>query len=523
MYKVLIVDDEEIIRSGLCHFINWEKNGFSVCGEADSGETALKKIKEFKPQLVLLDISMPGISGLDILEKYHNSYADAYRPLFLILTGYSDFAYAQKAVNCGAQGYLLKPVDEDILEDKLRELCTIFSAHKEKDTLCTSLPDTEYINQFERMLTSGISNTALKTKSDADTLYQMLLISSVSCGFSDRIPQLQKEVTDFFPFADVMFFTQNSILTAVIRNTPENTILRYTSRFCEKYGEKAGGPVAALGPSLYGICGALHSYQTAQKVFSRLFFSENVHFLQEKDLIPEQTGIVKPNPLLPHIPELLAFIETYDIVGEEHFFEQQKNIFYTGRYSPQTVKKLFMAFVIEIHNRLYAKYPEKKFNTPQMLDLVNEIYEQNFLSGILAAVKNYAMILTESFNKDSSEATISRIIQYIRHNYHFDLKLEDLGTIFNCNSAYLGKKFKKITGVSFNTYMDMTRIEAAKKMLTSTDLKVYHISDIVGYTNPDYFYLKFRKYEKVTPKQFRENHINPQNQDSFADNFLISE
>ena len=103
--------------------------GFTICGNADSGESALKKIKEYEPNLVLLDITMSGISGLDILEKYHGSSlpADACRPLFLILSGYSDFNYAQKAINCGALGYLLKPVDEDILEDKLREIGTILS------------------------------------------------------------------------------------------------------------------------------------------------------------------------------------------------------------------------------------------------------------------------------------------------------------------------------------------------------------------------------------------------------------
>ncbi len=512
MYKVLIVDDEEIIRNGLCRFIDWEKYGFTICGEADCGETALRKIKEYEPHLVLLDITMPGISGLDILEKYHNSPAGAYKPLFLILTGYSDFEYAQKSVNYGAQGYLLKPVDEDMLEDKLNELAALLSAKNKPISMPVS--DAEYRKQFEKMLATGVIDSEFGKQSDDTEFYQVILFSSVCCGFSDKMPQLQKVVADFFPFADIMFFTQNSFLTAVVRNTPENTVLRYLARFCEKYGKQNGGSVAAVGPSSAGLKGALQSYKTAQKLFDILFFSENTLFLEEKDLIPEQSGIIKPNPLLPHVSELLTFIETYDIIGEDRFLAQQKDIFRTGRYTPQTVKKMFMAFVIEIYNHLHEKYPEKQLNTPQVLDLVNAIYEQHYLSGVLAAVKNFTSVLTESFNKNSSEATISKVIQYIRHNYRSDLKLEDLGTIFNCNSAYLGKKFKKITGVSFNTYMDMTRIEAAKKMLSSTNLKIYNISTIVGYTNPDYFYLKFRKYVKVTPKQFREKHFYSEKSDS---------
>jgi two-component system, response regulator YesN len=515
MYKVLIVDDEEIIRNGLCHFIDWEKYGFSICGEADCGETALRKIKDYQPHLVLLDITMPGMSGLDILEKYHNACTDSYKPLFLILTGYSDFEYAQKALNYGAQGYLLKPVDEDMLEDKLRELADFLSSKNKEGGISAS--DTEYMKQFERMLSTGVIAPAFEKQFDDNSLYQLILFSSVCCGFSDRMPQLQKAVTDFFPFADITFFGQNSFLTAVVKNTPENTVLRYIGRFCEKYGKKAGGPVASIGPSLQGLRGALSSYQTARKLFDILFFSDTTLFLQEQDLLPEQEGITKPNPLLPHVSNLLIFIETYDITGEDRFMAQQKTIFQTGRYAPQTVKKMFMAFVIEIYNNIHEKYPEKQLNMPQVLDLVNAIYGQQYLSGVLEAVRNFIAVLTDSFNKNSSEATIAKIIQYIRHNYRSDLKLEDLGTMFNCNSAYLGKKFKKITGISFNTYMDITRIEAAKRMLTSTNLKIYNISDIVGYTNPDYFYLKFRKYVKVTPKQFRENHTSRETSDNLLE------
>ena len=357
---------------------------------------------------------------------------------------------------------------------------------------------------FEQMLLSETVDEAFEKQTENTTTFQMLLVSPVCCGFSGKILQLQNELLTFFPYANIIFYIHNSTLITVLRNTPEKTVLRYTKRFCEKYSTKAGGPVAALGPSGTGLRKALYSYQVARKVFSYLFFSEDKLFLMEEDCPVSAAGFIKPNPLLPHVPKFLDFIETYDIPKEEKFLMNQKKVFCTGEYSPQTTKKMFMAFILDIQTRLHTKYPEKQLTTEPVLDLVNIIYEQNYFSGILSIVKKFVIRLTESFNGDSSDATVARLIQYIQHNYRSDLKLEDLGKTFNRNSAYLGKKFKKITGVSFNTYIDTIRIEAAKKLLASTNLKVYHISEIVGYTNPDYFYLKFRKYVKITPNQFRE-------------------
>lgn len=92
-----------------------------------------------------------------------------------------------------------------------------------------------------------------------------------------------------------------------------------------------------------------------------------------------------------------------------------------------------------------------------------------------------------------------------------------MGDLFYCNSAYLGKKFKEYTGVQFNVYLDKIRIEEAKKKLAETDLKVYQISKLVGYSNTDYFFMKFRKYTGMTPKEFKQEHCSAKNHDISAE------
>lgn len=112
MINVLIADDEKTVREGLRYIIDWSSLGFTICDEASSGDEALDMINRYRPGLVLLDIKMPGMSGIDLIEQARNSGFSGY---FVIISGYSDFSYAQKAIQYGASCYLTKPVDEDEL------------------------------------------------------------------------------------------------------------------------------------------------------------------------------------------------------------------------------------------------------------------------------------------------------------------------------------------------------------------------------------------------------------------------
>ena len=112
--SVLIVDDEKYIREGLQALLEWETMGFSVCDEAGTGEEALEKIFLYQPDLVLMDIKMPGMSGIDVIKTVREK---DYAGEIIVLSGYSDFQYAQSAMHYGVEEYIVKPVEEKILLD----------------------------------------------------------------------------------------------------------------------------------------------------------------------------------------------------------------------------------------------------------------------------------------------------------------------------------------------------------------------------------------------------------------------
>jgi two-component system response regulator YesN len=127
MYKVLIVDDERIIREGMSNAIEWEDYGLSVCGAAFNGIEACEIIEKQRPNIVITDIKMPGMNGLELIEKIHTEYPDI---IFVVLSGYGEFSYAQEAMRFGVKHYLLKPSDDDEIIATIEE---IVSELKEKE------------------------------------------------------------------------------------------------------------------------------------------------------------------------------------------------------------------------------------------------------------------------------------------------------------------------------------------------------------------------------------------------------
>lgn len=117
--NVLIVDDEQIVREGLRYIIDWNALGFCICGEAANGEDALEMIRQYRPGLVLLDIRMSGMLGTELMEKVRS---EGFSGAFIVLSGYSDFKYAQTALQFGASYYLTKPIDEDELEKAVQDV-----------------------------------------------------------------------------------------------------------------------------------------------------------------------------------------------------------------------------------------------------------------------------------------------------------------------------------------------------------------------------------------------------------------
>ncbi|MCF0242711.1 MAG: helix-turn-helix domain-containing protein, partial [Treponema sp.] len=203
--------------------------------------------------------------------------------------------------------------------------------------------------------------------------------------------------------------------------------------------------------------------------------------------------------------KILFCIETYDKENLSLRIKEFEDFVFSEILEPSVIRQKLISCLMDLKNRLITKYPERESDDDKKIDVISPILSAKTFTEIIIYFNEILFANLENFHINTADSVIVKVIAYIKTNYSSDLKLETLGELFNCNSAYLGKKFKKYTGLQFNTYLDNLRIEEAKNKLIHTDLKIYQISKLVGYTNTDYFFMKFKKATGMTPKEFKDN------------------
>lgn len=504
MMNLLIADDEESIRTGLKFIVDWEELGFTVCTEASNGNEAVQAIKDYSPDLVLLDIKMPGLTGIEVIEQV-NAWCKSQGtkvPAFLILSGFSHFEYAQKALNLGAKGYLLKPVDEDELTEKVNAIKKEIASAIEVQEDSKTAKKFENRQFFRNLLVTGKTDNLSDLEGNNDE-YTVVYCSQEFFPSEDKT-LMEKCAENYFSFFAMETANINGDLAVILKNANEEAVSNCIDRFVKHYPDQV---FITKGKKLKGYEGCVQSYKEALSYKNYLFFEKGIAAVSS-----EHISRISFSPSLDvfdsHMPDYCSravfSIETYDKAGLDKLFSDiRKDLFVISARSGDIKHKLISA-LMEIYNKVTSKYPERDLEDLQNLGIVQNILEKRCFSDAFDFFCGVLTDLTENFHTNTADSVIVKVIAYVKTNYSSDLKLETLGDLFNCNSAYLGKKFRKYTGVQFNTYLDNLRIEEAKNKLLNTDLKIYQISKLVGYSNTDYFFMKFKKATGMTPKEFKD-------------------
>ena len=162
--------------------------------------------------------------------------------------------------------------------------------------------------------------------------------------------------------------------------------------------------------------------------------------------------------------------------------------------------------MIQVKSIITHTYGSMDIPFPNNAAIISTLEEKCYLYEILQFFTIQFEMAMNAIGSPTKESVMDGILQYIRHNYQENLKLGTLAELFGYNSSYLGKVFSKAAGRNFNVYIDEVRIENSKKLLLDHDYKVYEISQLVGYTNVDYFHKKFKKYVGMSPAEYRKSH-----------------
>lgn len=459
MFRVIIADDENRIVKMLVSSLPWTKLGLSVEGTASDGRQALRQAKETHADIIITDIRMPGLNGLELCEELHNNNPNIQ---IILISGYADFSYAQKAIQLGVLGYCLKPVDTreltKLLRQAVRNIRRESSLHS--DTLLDYM-EAEEEEPLRRLLqTFGLGG---------DSLYLAASVHMPDCA-----EELEAGLTVKLGRRKYLYFSDKPL------NRDAACRLIGSSR------EKAGISLSFLPSPL----SELKERVTETEIMAYQFFISASPCLMEVPISPSLTEeFFRRLQEAQSSPEtLLAFLQDQkgrncamilDIAGAYRFYNLVYSCPFMGS-SPEEGEYFLNGY--EQLAEDYASFGE----------MLAEMEER---------LRTPVPALSQPQNA-SQASSFMQIIKYLNENYEKDVSLKKLSEQFHLNASYVSYLIKNETGLTYSQYLTELRIGKAKELLTTTDLTLAEISEAVGFHDYFYFIKKFKKVVGVTPGHF---------------------
>jgi two-component system response regulator YesN len=511
--KVMIIDDEPNIREGLKTLIDWEKLHCTLVGEAQNGVEGIDKILLLKPDLVIVDIKMPEIDGIQLIETITRKEIPA---KFIVLTGYRDFDYAKRAMECQVNHYILKPIDEEVLAQKVSEIRDCWYNDKKNQIVLNQQCQLSK-EQIIKYLIMGYErlDTFVYSESNYEELnqwfhlelpwksYTVLLIDTIDKGlnFTERamLKQHLKKLSDY-----KVFFETEGLIGILAKN--KNFEKHDGSLECIRKWiamELHKEAIITVGLNVNELSEVNGSYAYAKYLMDHRFLYGNQTILHKKLIHRQQNKVLSTQYEEDTELKLYQAVCTNQQNQVNNLLEGMRCYMETSGWDSEKIKAFYLHVYVSVMTSLVEHQHgllEREFLNPKVFEA---FYQQSNLFKLHGFIKYQLLTICGYIEEMKPQNTLGKVIDYIKHHYQEDLKIEGLGKLFHYSSNYLGKQFKKETGQSFNSFVDELRLKEAQSLLKNSELKIYEISQIIGFRDPDYFTAKFRKLTGLSPTDYR--------------------
>ena len=519
MIKVLIMDDEPHVCQLVRKIIDWEGMGFEIAGEAHDGLEGLEKAKACCPDVVIMDIRMPGIGGLELVEKIKALHRQTF---FIIISGYKDFEYAREALRQGVYGYLLKPLNRAEFEKAMtgvrKELSERTQRQKEIAHLRSMVDSNrrklahqffrnvieeahdhlgteEQINQeYGCNLRPGYYR-AVHYKFDAHDSHQRLP-QQTAAAMADQISELFRplDASSFFLYEDTRMIQLINSAQPMDVCMPLRTWLS---------AAEAGGRLDSYDVTI-GI-------GSEEPELSRLFQSNRLAKRCINCRIKLGTwriidvSMLRADNLTEWSPirekdrrSLITRLEMLDFDG---VYQDIRSILEWADAAPAE-DSIYLA-AREIIDLIPLSFGELG-GTREIRDLYQALGECGSLQQVKSLFRRAVEDAREAAAQAHGNYMINLAKEYVREHYMEEIQLRDIADVLNLTPKYFSELFKKETGVNFSDYLCQYRMDIAKDMLKTTCTRINEIADLVGYQDPKHFSKQFRKSVGVSPARFRK-------------------
>ena len=512
--KVLITDDEAQVRKGLLWKLDWEKEGFTVVGEASNGKEALRILEEKKPDIVLTDVRMPIMDGIELVKEMSTSHP---KVKTIILSGYADFEYVRASMHEGVKRYLLKPVDPEELSSALKDV---------KDELNSERAEEYQSDRAKKMMEDQLAEIREQ--------YLLQLVRNEWAGLSISEEKLMYLGLDTFCSEEVRFLSIE-IRGSMSRSDLRALFLPFRMICRELAGERAISFVDASYPHMVhyisrinDVNGLATDVQRAARDFLGL---ESVIGLgkpvrgtmalksgyETSILAWGQSSINIESQMIddnmrendPDFPdEAVKVLNAYIEQGNEHLLQS----FMTNLLERQSSMMDFTltANRILLHLTILAgKYDPKRTEVgDEVWKCQKSIWEltsyQEVTHQLIELSRRIIKMASKLKAPANGEEVVAQVKAYMDTHYATEMSLATLAGQFHINAAYLSELFKAQVGQNFTDYLISLRMKKAKELLSDTGLKVIDIAHICGFSSSGYFSTVFKKKFGVKPIDYRK-------------------
>lgn len=521
--RVVIADDEPIILKGLKVLIEWAQKDMEIVGEALDGRQLWDLVLALDPEIVISDISMPNMTGLDFMRKLKEENRST---KVIFISGYQKFSYVQEAIGLGAVDYLLKPVQKNALEEALAKAVNSLD---EKKTLDFLKADKNELQQLFQQLNEG-KEFAKEELYDSFQKMGIDYNGKRFCGiclfftkdYKKEIEQKMYEKMDLMRFSTFNavqdFFKEKKNGFVIKRETDCLSILcvvtpKETETFFQdviwQMKEKVESDLhvklqIGIGDYVDHVLELPYAYKSAKLAFDMKYFLE-------KEIIDLKTVKKKYNLSFEDYNEMRDKVKEEFINQEEgcladleKCIDMAANIHFGNRYA---VVNRIILLAGELFKGLqeYNLVEEEDWQEEELY--MERIRQQESLADLKkVAMEHYQCLWKQVAEqaKDSSNPAIAQVKKYMEEHYAENITTKQLAKMACVNSYYFSALFKKVTGQNYKAYLTDIRMKAAKRMLLANDLKVYEIAEKTGYNNVHQFTNKFKEYYGSNPNDYKK-------------------
>lgn len=494
--KILIVDDEEVIRDSIANVLPWEEHCYIVLSPASSGEEALERVKQERPDIIITDIMMSGISGLQLIEALQ---AISYPKEIIILSGYDNFDYVQEALRKNVSDYLLKtssPIE------------ILTSVHRARNRLIEMKQSNQIDIQFHhnRLIKKLIFNTfqmedilelenafAYKRKE----VFQLILIDDV---IGEDLYVESEQAWNTFLFGHFIIHHEQ---TLIILKRESNLSDHYAYQMAKKRLVKIYESTLFISEPFTTLKDLSIMYEKVKSLIPFELLEKNKPYITTT-IISERTGISHQESFKENKRDCVQIIKSGSVEQLQSWNEQLVNWLFTH---PKATPK-------SIENYIHYLYFSVVHYVEQLYG-----YEVNRVKRVIVTQKLFTQPTTHLYEiflellknvhakKTSQPNYINEALLYIEKNLHKSITLQDVANEVHLHPNYLSDMLRKDCGRTFLEIVTEKRMQKAANLLQFSDRHVQEIALAVGYHDRKYFTRLFKRHYAHTPSQYRKNKL----------------